>query len=304
MKENYDLPKWLEDEMDSKELEKFQNEAEYGIYDKIKHYSSQLETPKFDEQKLYSTITKSLTKEKKVVTLYKNWIFRIAALFIISLGIYFSFSLFSTTTQYAKNGTKCIFNLPDNSEIVLNSGSKIEYTKWNWDSKRILQLDGEAFFKVAKGKKFQVKTSQGKVTVLGTQFNVKQRNNRFEISCYKGKVKVNCKNQEVIITKGMSVAFDNGKPITIPNKEIEKPEWLNNELVFYQEKLTTILSEYERHFNSKIKLESEVNQQLFSGTIPSDNIEIALKFITTTYHLKTVISNDGTYILKPINVEK
>ena len=305
MEENYNLPKWLNDEMDVKELEQFQKETEFDIYDKIKHYSSQLETSNFDEQSLLNTIVNTPKKERKAVVLKINWFTKIAAILVLMLGLYFSFNFFSSSTDFANNGTHKIFNLPDNSEITLNSGSQIEYKKWNWNSNRTVHLEGEAYFEVAKGKKFEVKTSSGTVSVLGTHFNVKQRKNRFEVSCYEGKVKVTCKNQKVIITKGMSVAFDDGKPVAIPENDLQKPEWLTNEMVFYKEELSTVINEFERRFNIKITLNSEDdNHQLFSGTIPSENITVALKFLSTTYHLNVIKSSADTFILTPIDAKK
>jgi Fe2+-dicitrate sensor, membrane component len=65
--------------------------------------------------------------------------------------------------------------------VNLNSSSQLSYSKNKWDSKREVTLNGEAFFKVSKGSTFDVITLNGKVSVLGTQFNVKQRENYFEV---------------------------------------------------------------------------------------------------------------------------
>ena len=235
MEENYKLSKWLNDEMTAEEFTEFQADKDFAIFEKIKKYSSELQTPTFDAQKMLSKIVTSPKKEVKTISLYKHWALRIAAIFVISIGIFFGARNFASYTEYAGNGTQNTFLLPDNSEIVLNSASEIQYKKWNWDNNRSLNLDGEAFFKVAKGKKFEVNTSHGKVTVLGTQFNVKQRENYFDVSCYEGKVKVNFDTKEYILTKGMSVAFRDGKALDIPLKNNTKPEWLSDEMVFYQE---------------------------------------------------------------------
>ena len=194
MEENYKLSKWLNDEMSAEELSEFQADKDFAIFEKIKKYSSELETPAFDEQKMLSKIVTSPKKEVKIISIYKNWALKIAAVFVISIGLFLGARNFASYTEYASNGTQNTFSLPDNSEVVLNSGSEIQYKKWNWDNNRSLNLEGEAFFKVAKGKKFEVNTTVGKVTVLGTQFNVKQRENYFDVSCYEGKVKVNFGN--------------------------------------------------------------------------------------------------------------
>lgn len=286
MEENYKLSKWLNDEMTAEELTEFQADKDFAIFEKIKKYSSELQTPTFDEEKMLSKIVISPKKEVKTISLYKHWALRIAAIFVISIGIFFGARNFASYTEYADNGTQNTFLLPDNSEIVLNSASEIQYKKWNWDNNRSLNLDGEAFFKVAKGKKFEVNTSHGKVTVLGTQFNVKQRGNYFDVSCYEGKVKVNFDTKEYILTKGMSVAFRDGKALDIPLKNNTKPEWLTDEMVFYQESLPSIVAEFERQFNIELELNTTGNGQLFTGTIPAKNSDTALQILCTTYHLK------------------
>ncbi|MCZ8331743.1 MAG: FecR family protein [Flavobacterium sp.] len=286
MEENYKLSKWLNDEMTAEELSEFQADKDFAIFEKIKKYSSELETPAFDEQKMLSKIVTSAKKEVKIIPLFKNWMVRVAAILLIGMGLLFTFRNVASSTELADNGVQNTFSLPDNSEVVLNSGSEIQYKKWNWDNNRSLNLEGEAFFKVAKGKKFEVNTPQGKVTVLGTQFNVKQRGNYFDVSCYEGKVKVNFGNNEFILTKGMSVAVRDGKTIPIPPKNTLKPEWLEQEMVFYQESLPSIVAEFERHFNIELELNTTGNGQLFTGTIPAKNSDTALQILCTTYHLK------------------
>ncbi|NNT72117.1 FecR family protein [Flavobacterium sp. IMCC34852] len=303
MEENYKLAKWLSGEMPENELAAFQAEPDFALYDKIKKYSAELETPTFNEQLVLSKILVSPKKEIKTISLMQNWFFRIAAVLVIGLGLFFTFQNFASYTEYAENGVLNTFTLPDNSEVVLNSGSEIQYKKWNWDNNRALNLEGEAYFKVAKGQKFEVNTPLGKVTVLGTQFNVKQRDNRFDVTCYEGKVKVNYKDQELVITKGMSIAFDNGKSITIPESTVQSPEWLNDELVFYQEDLKSIVSELERHFNVSLVIKNIDNSQLFTGTIPAKNIALSLEILATTYHLKSTQVSKNEYRLESLDAQ-
>lgn len=302
MEENYPLADWLNNETSDETLKNDFSEDDINILSKIKKYSVQLETPAFDEQKVLTNILSS--PKQKVVHLNYNWIFKIAALFIIILGLYFSFTFLSNTNFTAENGSETALILPDESEVILNSGSNLSYKKWNWENNRFIKLEGEAFFKVAKGKKFEVNTTAGKVTVLGTQFNVKQRNNRFEVTCYEGKVKVTHNDKIVILTKGMKTIFENDKILDVPNTFINQPEWINDEIVFYKENLNNIISEIERKYNVTIELNSNNNQQVFSGNIPSNNINIALEILTKTYHLKIAKKTANKITLTEINVQK
>ena len=285
MNENYELAKWLAGEMTEKELKAFQNIPEYAIYYKIAGYSSQLKVPDFDADLLYQNTIKHKKSTPKVIPLYQSKWMQIAAIFFVLLGLSLFLRTTITSTEVAKNGQKTTFSLPDNSQIVLNSGSQIQYKKWDWDNNRKLKLDGEAYFRVAHGKKFQVKTNVGTVTVLGTQFNVKVRKNRFDVTCYEGRVKVNYNNKEVIITKGTSVTFDN-EYFDRKNSSVTKPEWTADQIIFKQEKLQSIVDELQRQYSCEIVLNCKENTQLFSGTLPTNDIKTALGVVSSIFHLK------------------
>jgi transmembrane sensor len=285
MEDNYTLAKWLSGEMTQAELTEFENSADYHLYKKIASYSSELKTPSFEDKKMLTKVVAFPKKETKVIPLNYSWIFKIAASIVILLGLTFTYFNFATTTQESLNASKFSFQLPDQSQVVLNAASQIDYKKWNWDNHRELHLEGEAYFKVAKGKKFEVITNLGKVSVLGTQFNVKARDNRFDVTCYEGRVKVNYLAREVIITKGQRVSFSNGQSIEIPQNTATAPEWTTGELAFEKESLDHIVSELNRQYNITIVLKGNSNK-LFSGLVPTNNIDTALQIISATYHLK------------------
>lgn len=285
MEDKYELAKWLAGELTEEELRAFQNSPDYATYVKIAEYSSQLKAPDFDADLLYEKTIKHKKPSPKVISLYNsNWA-KIAAIFVVLLGLTFFLRTNATSTEIAENGKKTHFLLPDNSDIVLNSGSEINYKKWNWDNNRNLDLKGEAYFKVAHGKKFNVNTPLGTVTVLGTQFNVKARNNRFDVICYQGRVKIVHNNQMVVITKGESVTF-NTDQLEKGTVKSTKPEWTENQINFKKEKLQNILDEIQRQFDCKIVLNAKENKQLFTGTLPSNDLKSTLEIVSATYHLK------------------
>lgn len=284
MEEQHDLAKWLAGEMTQNELEAFERSADFETYKKIKELSAQIKVSDFDTQKMYQNVVRH-KKAKPVIKLQHRWFSRVAAVLIVALGITFMIKPYVPTTEYAVAGEKNTFLLPDNSEIVLNSDSEISYKKWNWNNERSLKLEGEAFFKVAKGEKFTVTTDLGKVTVVGTQFNIKARNNNFEVECYEGKVKVAFEKKTILLTKGQNIVVQNNAKIeTIPLTDLQ-PAWLSNEIKFNNNSLAEVVEELERQYN--ITIESTVNSnESFTGTLPLKNLDAALQIISKTHHLK------------------
>lgn len=283
MESKFDLAKWLAGEMTKAESDAFEQSPEFETYRKIKEYSSKLEAPEFDSEEILQNVI-THKKEIKVIKPRFNWVAKMVAVLVIGLGIGFFFLQSSSTTEMALAGEKNTFSLPDNSEVVLNSGSEVEYKKFNWKYHRELNLKGEAFFKVAKGEKFDVNTELGKVTVVGTQFNVKSRNKNFEVECFEGKVKVSFNGKQVLLTKGKSIFIQNGAEIESRDDISETPNWLQNEMEFNNNSLSEIIAEMERQYNISIENKLALDKK-FSGILPSDNLETALEILSKTYKL-------------------
>ncbi|MDD3005351.1 FecR family protein [Flavobacterium sp.] len=297
MEEKYQLAKWLAGEMSATELKAFQETAEYDTYIKIIQFSDNLNTPSFDKDKMYQNIIATPKKSKpKVVSFYTSKWLQIAALLVVFLSLTLVVKSNISFTEYAKNKQKINFTLPDDSEIVLNAGSEINYKKWNWNNQRSLTLKGEAFFKVAKGKTFDVKTDLGTVTVVGTQFNVKSREKRMEVRCFEGKVKVQNKEHISYIQKGETVIFEKNQQTIIPF-HASAPAWLDNQIHFESENLDAIKAEIERQYDITMVIKNVNFQQKFTGTIPSNDLDVALKIISKTFHLHITKTND-TLILE------
>ena len=296
MKKEHDLAKWLSGEMNAKELREFEKSAEYDSYQKIAKYTAELDAPVFDNELM---LQKIITREKatpKVIPLHRKFMFRVAAVLIIVLG---SFLFFQTTQQITENtaaGMKTEFILPDDSEVVLNSDSEIHYKKWNWKNNRNLRLNGEAFFKVAEGKTFTVNTNLGNVTVVGTQFSVKSRDDRFEVECFEGKVKVAFQTKNILLTKGEIIVIEDGEFLSAMPTNGHIPDWMNKELRIISLPLKDILSEIERNYAIAID-EGEFNSvQKFSGFLPADDLKTALEIISKTYNFSYKIDTKSTVV--------
>jgi ferric-dicitrate binding protein FerR (iron transport regulator) len=91
-------------------------------------------------------------------------------------------------------GQYVTLSLPDGTQIWLNARTKIEYPVSFDKKRRMVKLDGQAYFEVAHNEKvpFIVETSKGNISVLGTKFDVMAYSgeNEFVITLMDGKVKI------------------------------------------------------------------------------------------------------------------
>lgn len=282
MEENY-LAKWLNNELSEEELAAFKSTAEYASYRKILEVSGSLEAPDFDVEKALADFRqKQLPKEVKVIRMKPvHKIMRVAAaiavIFVVSY-LYIDSLKEMVSTQYAERGQVI---LPDNSEVTLNADSEVSYSKKRWDKKREVILEGEAFFKVAKGKKFTVSTDAGEVSVLGTQFNVENREGFFEVTCFEGLVSVLFKGKETQLPAGTSFMVLENKVINTTATAGGLPSWMSSESSFKSIPLSYVLDEFERQFNIKVETQNVDLEQLFTGTFSNTNINLALQSIST-----------------------
>jgi ferric-dicitrate binding protein FerR (iron transport regulator) len=158
----------------------------------------------------------------------------------------------------------------------------LKYNKEIWGTSRTLNLKGEAFFEVKKGSKFTVNTPKGLVTVLGTKFNVRSRNDVLDVTCQSGRVMVLDKVGNVLgeLIANDALRFTETNDIEKWNvSPSEKPGWVNGIFTFKNVSLAVVLEEVERQYDVKIDA-SEIDTDVKVSTSFSDgSMEIALKTI-------------------------
>lgn len=183
--------------------------------------------------------------------------------------------------------------LPDNSTMRLNADSKAKFAQ-NWNNERVVELEGQAFFDVQKGKKFVVKTPQGEVQVLGTSFDVFSREKSFRILCYTGKVKVSSqgKSHEIVPGEMVELAQNNLKKSTF---DVQRPDWRSGEFFFNNEPLKLVLDEIGRQFNVKINV-SDIENRTFTGRFSNKNLQEALETVCLPMGLKYSIEGGVVFI--------
>jgi len=300
MKDEQYILKWLNGEISDEELSLLKQDKNFKNLEKIAHYSSHIETPKVDIEKAFKEfeLKKATTKKSKVVPLnYKNFYKYAAAVIVLLVSSYFL--LFNNSvnfsTQYAETKT---FNLPDESEVILNANSTVSFNKKDWKNSRDIQLKGEAFFKVKKGKSFTVNTSVGKVTVLGTQFNVKERKNYFEVKTYEGLVSVNYNNSLIKLAKGKIFKVINGKIDTLNTFNINNKSWLQDESNFKSTPLQFVLDDLQNQYGYVIKTKDVNLEQLYTGGFTHKDINVALQAVTIPLQLSYKIEEKRITIYK------
>jgi ferric-dicitrate binding protein FerR (iron transport regulator) len=285
MKENY-LAKWLNNELSGEELEAFRETPEFESYQRIVQTASGLRGPDFDVEQALSEVRGSIQKPKGRVirlTSYKS-LWRVAAAIVVLLGItYFYVNSLDEAvyTEYAQH-TEVV--LPDASQVTLNAGSELSYSENKWDTSRHVKLNGEAYFKVAKGQTFSVETASGAVTVLGTQFNVLQREGVFIVSCYEGLVRVEHAGTSHELPAGSGYRMVDGE-MELFEVSAAQPSWTKDESSFRSMPLSFVLQEFQRQYDIEVDTRDVDTRALFTGTFSNTNLDLALQSISAPQQL-------------------
>ena len=168
--------------------------------------------------------------------------------------------------------------LPDRSVVWVNAGSSLRYCKDFGKQKREIELEGEAYFEVARDtqKPFVVKSEALSVRVLGTRFNVKayKEDNTVDVSLVSGKVNVRLKNNphhtgEVELKPDRMLHFDKQTSRYTMNKinGEEAYGWTKGVLRFDEQPFPLIANDLERKYNIRIRIESEkLKHEVFTGS--------------------------------------
>ncbi len=300
MKKKDLISKWLDNEQLTKqESEAFEQLDAYDSYVKISETAKKFSAPDYDLKGNQKILKNELDGRKRIIpkNSYLKTFIRIAAIFVIGIGLYFSFFREYDTTFSTLVSETSTTELPDKSTVKLNSLSSITYNKKNWTEERKIALDGEAYFSVATGKKFDVHTSSGIVSVIGTRFNVKQRGDFLEVICYEGVVSVAVADQTKFLRVGDILEFDSGQILEKKNPNLE-PQWFSKRSLFYGTPYGDVLKELEWQYGITIETKNIDPSILFTGNFVHSDIQMALKSITIPMRLKYVIKNKTVTLFK------
>lgn len=281
------LAKWLEGDLTDQELIKLVSEEDYISYQKIKKGTqvlSELEkplAPSFVKIQKKININKK-DKQRKIII---RWSVSVAASILILFGIFTNFN--NNQTHIATNFTEQkSLTLLDGSEVVLNAKSEISYQESDWETNRMLTLDGEAYFKVKKGSTFKVQTNNGIVTVLGTQFNVNSTDDYFEVTCFEGSVKVINTSTDYILKPGGVFRKINGNPKVVLSTTNVAPSWIHGESSFKSVPLKYVILELEKQYNIKVDGSKIDDAVIFTGSFTHSDLKIALASVFKTLNIK------------------
>jgi transmembrane sensor len=178
--------------------------------------------------------------------------------------------VYKQVVKETPEGQKLTVFLADGSQIILNAGSRISFTKPFHPDRRIIALEGEAFFKVAKDslRPFQVISGELITTALGTSFNIAAypKDDRLQVSLISGKVKVDYQqvaekqeSEAYYLVPGEQVAYDKTQHILAkePFDADKVLAWKEGVIYLENAEQATVIKTLERWYGIHIEIEGK-----------------------------------------------
>ena len=242
-----------------------------------------------------------------------RWAARIAAAVIIAVSGYYM------TTNYIYNkdaqpqtitvpaGQRAQITLADGTRVWLNAQSTLTYASDFGRNDRNVELDGEAYFEVAKNKKlpFYVHTEMHKVRVVGTSFNVcaYKGSKEFETTLVEGIVDIYPSCNDQVITRLQKDEFfanydGRYKKTILPSYEYLR--WKEGLYCFDDVPFSGILDKLEKYYNVKITVTSPrllTHEGLTGKFREQDGIEHILRAISKEHPFKFRINENKDSII-------
>lgn len=248
----------------------------------------------------------------RILTMLR-WGARIAAIIVVVLSLGYLWKDYQydkvaqVQTVSVPAGQRAEITLADGTKVWLNAQSKLTYASNFGRTDRNVELDGEAYFEVAKNKEipFNVNTEMNQVRVVGTHFNVcaYKGTHEFETTLMEGIVDIYLRGGEEPVAR-----LTENEVFTLVGTKYKKTSLANTDYLRWKEGLycfddapfNTILAKLEKYYKVKIIVQNpKVLDYRCTGKFKDqDGIEHVLKVIQKDHKFKYKVNEerDSIYI--------
>ncbi|MEN7547187.1 FecR domain-containing protein [Rapidithrix thailandica] len=241
----------------------------------------------------------------------------IALLFIVTFLVYRKYKndqAFSEGTspvtmieKYNPRGRKATFILYDGTKVKLNGDSRLWFPNKFSPEERVVKLQGEAFFQVAKDSQrpFRILTGDVVTTVVGTSFNINayEEEEEIQVAVLEGSVLVNSRGnqRDSVLLKPHEIANYNKVQAEITKHTGFDYEsvfsWKDDVMYFKEASLSDIKDQLERWYGIEVEIQGKDDfTALYTGKFSNERLEIVMQAIAEVTHLHYKIQNEKVII--------
>ena len=270
-----------------------------GKQDDLELEFSKLNTSVDEFEKAKKTFSAGESGSKRLQRPFYSLVAAVGLLLIVVLGsLYFLNQPTESThtqspfslTKSTEFGEKKLLTLTDGSTVRLNANSSLKFTDSQTRDLK-LWLQGEAYFDIvrktgADERTITVHTPDGKVQVLGTEFNVNTFKEGTEVVLKEGSVKVGLLGKDGAVTLSKTMKPRELSQFTAHGADIHikqiNPElytsWTDSKLIFDHTPMSEIAERIKNIYGVEfIMTDPKLSKIEISGSIPNDNLPMLLR---------------------------
>lgn len=196
--------------------------------------------------------------------------------------------------------------LADGSIVDLNAETRLTVS-YERSARRVVLEDGEAIFDVAHDAKrpFTVAASQRVVRVLGTQFDVRNRQGELTVTVARGKVQVEpadatATDRAFVLRPGQRLAIAQTGRAQLQSVDPQETfGWRAGRLVYRGEPLENVVADLNRQFVNQIEIaDPELRRMPITGVIVVDDQDAVVQRLSLMLPIRSVPSERGLLLLR------
>lgn len=208
---------------------------------------------------------------------------------------------FNTVTT--QKGRIFHLHLADGTDVWLDALSSIRFPGAFPKGDRIVEVNGQAYFEVAKNpaQPFKVKSGRQVIEVLGTHFNINTYNREMvRTTLLEGSVKVQADKSAIVIQPGQQAVLSAELRLSTnasPDLD-EVMAWKNGRFQFNGNTMEEIMDQIARWYDIKVVYKDKINETFVADINRNLPISKLLSLLEMTHQIKFVIDGDLVTVTK------
>lgn len=184
--------------------------------------------------------------------------------------------------------------LPDSSMVTLAANSEIRYDRKQYGKeRRQVMMSGKAFYEVQPDgeRPFSVHTSRTTTTVLGTSFQLEEKETATDLYVNTGRVAFEADREKEILTAGMKATYHDGEGIRREEEPASPNQlaWKTRELRFRQTPMEEVVRDINEAYQAAIVLPDEAAQLKLTAYFDHQPLPEVIAIINETLEINLTI---------------
>jgi ferric-dicitrate binding protein FerR (iron transport regulator) len=211
----------------------------------------------------------------------------------------------------ALNGKQKI-ELPDGSKITIRKGSSVSYPSDFGQTRRYVQLRGEAYFEITNDNliPFYVKTKNEITASSGSSFLIRSKDSVEVIIVSKGEVRLESnktKGQYITVIAGHKAELIGNRIIQSSATSANYYSWTNEKLIFNQTPLIQVAEDIKNFYGIPVKISEGINHEAITITAQYNNRTLSEILDDIAFKTQLLVKNQGDSIFinnPPYNIKQ